>query len=221
MKKNFLVTLVILFSAGVLNAQTTASAASFSPFETAMLGNIKQLDTASTGTALIALANNFERIGKAEKTRWQPFYYAAYCYTVMAFLTQDKSNIDVLADKAEAFLQLAEANEKENSEITCLYAMINSCRILVDPVSRFQTKGKEVHMLLGQAKLQNVNNPRIYLLEARILMRTPDAFGGGKEIAKKSAELALEKFRAFTPESVIAPAWGETQVKSLLEKLKH
>lgn len=202
------------------NAQTAnTSVKHSSAFEAAMLANIRQLDTASNAASLMTLANNFERIGNAEKTKWEPFYYASYCYTVMAFMSPDKSKIDWLADKAEALLQQAEASNKNNSEISCMFAMINSCRILVDPVSRFQTKGKEVNMLLAQAMQENEGNPRIYLLQARMQLRTPEAFGGGKNVAKASAETALEKFKSFVPANAIAPAWGEQQAKALLVKI--
>ena len=165
------------------------------------------------------LANNFERIGNAEKNKWQPFYYAAYCYAAMAFQTGDKTAIDALADKAEAFTGLAESIENNNSEITTLMAMINSCRILVDPMGRFPTKGREVNDLLAKAKEQNDANPRIYLLQARMQLYTPEAFGGGKTLARQTAEKALQKFTHFQLPSSIAPNWGASQTQSLLDKI--
>ncbi|MGB8190821.1 MAG: hypothetical protein WCF67_02825 [Chitinophagaceae bacterium] len=220
MKKIILLSLVIVFICSCINAQTSSTAViKNTPFETAMLNNIKQLDTASTSTTLVTLANNFERIGNAEKTKWQPFYYASYCYTALAFMTPDKSQIDGLADKAEGLLQQAAEIEKSNSEISCMFAMINSCRIMVDPMSRFQTKGKEVQSFLAKAKEENPSNPRIYLLQARVQLRTPEGLGGGKNIAKASVETALDKFKSFTPDNIIAPVWGEQQARVLLEKI--
>ena len=196
-----------------------ASAMSQTAFESAMKANISQLDTVSSAEELINLANNFERIGNAEKTKWQPFYYAAYCYTALAFLSPDKTKIDPLADKAEAILQQAASIEKNNSEINCLFAMINSCRLTVDPMGRFPVKGQEIQMQLAKAKQENAENPRIYLLEARIQLRTPEGLGGGKKVAKESAELAVQKFKDFKPGNSIAPNWGSQQAKSLLEKI--
>lgn len=219
MKKLLLFSLSITMIV-VANAQTAVPKGTYSTaFESAMQSNIRQLDTASTAATLVNLANNFERIGNAEKVRWQPFYFAAYCYTAMAFLSPDKSKIDFLADKAEAVLQQAENLEKNNSEISCLFAMINSCRIMVDPISRFQVKGKEVHAQLAKAKQENPDNPRIYLLQARMLLRTPEGLGGGKTPARESAEVAVQKFQQFKPENSIAPTWGEQQAKSLLDKI--
>lgn len=160
MKKIIFLALVISSLHGIAKAQTAISKKEkTSAFESAMLNNFRQMDTAATASTFIALANNFERIGNAEKSKWQPFYYASYCYAAMAFMSPDKTKIDWLADKAEAFLQQAEAIEKNNSEISCLFAMINSCRIMADPVSRFQTIGKEVQIFLAKAKEENSKTP--------------------------------------------------------------
>lgn len=220
MKKILLSVFAVAIMILVANAQSVNKPVAYNAaFESAMQSNIRQLDTTSTATGFINLANNFERIGNVEKTKWQPFYYAAYCYTAMAFVSPDKSKIDFLADKAEAVLQQAEAIEKNNSEISCLFAMINSCRIMVDPVSRFQTKGKEVQALLAKATQENPNNPRIYLLQARMQLRTPEGLGGGKNVARETAGIAILKFKEFKPENSIAPNWGEQQAKSLLDKI--
>lgn len=219
MKKIISAVMFFVFFWSVAFEQTTATKKEFSSFESAMLQNIAQIDTASSPTVLITIANSFERIGQVEKTKWQPWYYASYCYTATAFMSPDKTKIDLLADKAESLLQRAEDIEKNNSEITTLLAMINSCRIMVDPVSRFQTKGKEVQELISKAKMENEHNPRIYLLQARVQLRTPEAFGGGKDIAKLTVEKAIEKFATFKPNDNISPNWGEAQAKSLLAKI--
>src|SRR3712207_3372794 len=113
MKKILLCVLSVVTIGVATNAQSSSKQVAYSTaFESAMQSNIRQLDTVSSAAGFINLANNFERIGDAEKTKWQPFYYAAYCYTAMAFMSPDKTKIDFLADKAEAVLQQAEAIEK-------------------------------------------------------------------------------------------------------------
>ena len=219
MKKVIVLAILCILFNSFAYAQSSVTKKDISSFESLMLQNIAQLDTTSSASALMGLANSFQRIAQVEKTKWEPSYYAAYCYTAMAFMTPDKTQIDLLADKAEVLCQQAEAIEQNNSEITTLFAMINSCRIMVDPVSRFQTKGKEVHDLIGKAKMENKQNPRIYLLQARMQLRTPEAFGGGKNIAKESAEIAIEKFGTFKPANIISPNWGEAQARSLLARI--
>ena len=218
MKKLCLI-ISFLLASHLTKAQITADTNTGAAFETAMLENIRQLDSASSTSEFVRLANSFERIAAAEKLKWQPFYYAAYCYTAMAFMSPDKTKIDDLADRAEAILQQAGTIEPNNAEVSCLFAMINSCRIMVDPVNRFQTKGKEVQAMLQKAKAENIDNPRIYLLEARMQLRTPEAFGGGKKIARESAEKAVAKFNNFIPHNAMAPNWGKGQAESLLAKI--
>ena len=68
--KKLIIIAVILITAGCkLFAQTSAEANTGinKKFITAMEVNLKLLDTASAPATFIMLANNFERIGKAEK----------------------------------------------------------------------------------------------------------------------------------------------------------
>ena len=217
MKKIILICILASFTF-LANAQGSDAKTS-TTFETVMIANIRQLDTASTAGTFTTLANTFERIGNVEKNKWQPYYYAAYCYTVLAFMS-DPSKVDMLADKSDSYLKKAIEIDNKNSEITVLAAMTTSCRIMVDPMTRFQSLNAEINALLEKAKAENADNPRIYLLQARILMRTPEAFGGGNKVASLALGKSLEKFAIFKPKSSIDPNWGAGQAKSLAEKLK-
>ena len=181
--------------------------------------NLKILDTASTPATLIMLANTFERIGNAEKKYWQPWYYAALCYGFMALKAPDKSMIDPLTEKAEAYLEKATLLSKDNSEISALQGMILNTKILVDPVTRWQTYSPQSTALLQSSKQQNPSNPRPYLIEARTKMFTPPAMGGGPDAARPIVEKALSNFKEFQPENSIAPVWGLEQTKLLQAKI--
>src|SRR5688572_31022188 len=107
MYKIFLISAILLFSGFASSAQGTNSAGPLNKdYLQAMETNIRQLDTASTGATFRSLANNFERIANAEKNKWEPFYYAAYCYGLMA-VNADPASIDMLADKADSYLAKA------------------------------------------------------------------------------------------------------------------
>ncbi len=82
MKKSIIIAAMLIAASCKLTGQTSAvsSADMSKKFVDAMEVNLKLLDTASAPATFIMLANNFERIGKAEKNQWQPFYYAAFCY---------------------------------------------------------------------------------------------------------------------------------------------
>jgi hypothetical protein len=218
MKKLITISFILIAGCYKLSAQPAAeeNKVSNDKFITAMETNLKMLDTANAPSTLIMLANNFERIGKAEQKQWQPFYYASFCYAMMASGAPDKTKIDFLAEKAESFLTLAEAIDKNNSEISTLHGMIIYSKILVDPISRWQTMGKEAAGYLAKAKEQNPANPRPYLIEGRATLYTPEALGGGAAAAKPIAEECIKKFDAFVPDNTIAPKWGKSSAKKLL-----
>src|SRR5688572_29386016 len=68
--------------------------------------------------------NAFERIGNAEQTRWEPFYYAAFGYTLMAANEKELSKKDPILDQAKANLDKAIALQPKNSEILAMDGFI-------------------------------------------------------------------------------------------------
>jgi hypothetical protein len=217
-KQIFIAGILIACSYNLLAQSSTETSNSLNPkFVAAMETNLKILDTASNPATMIMLANNFERIGKAEQKQWQPFYHAAFCYAIMALNIPDKSKVDPLADKAESYLTLADALTKNNSEISAIRAMLTYARILVDPTSRWQTMSKEAADFLAKAKEQNPANPRPYLIEANTKLRTPEGLGGGPKATKPVIEECWNKFTAFAPENSVAPNWGKGQAEKILK----
>lgn len=212
----FYATLIMI---GCSTAQPPASIQADKKFISAMESNIKILDTASTAVTYTLLANSFERIGNTEKKYWEPWYYAALCYGLMAVNTPDKSLIDPLAAKAEEYITKATAISKNNSEISALQGMISNTKILVDPISRWQTYSAEAAAFLTTAKEQNPLNPRPYLIEARTKLFTPAAMGGGPEAARPMIEKALENFTNFKAPNSIAPMWGLVSTQKLHSRI--
>lgn len=221
MKKIIVIAAIFIAANCKLLAQTSTETVTDmnKKFVAAMESNLQLLDTASSPSTFIMLANSFERIGKAEQKQWQPFYYAAFCYAIMAGNVPDKSKIDFLTEKAESHLATADALEKNNSEISSLYGMILYTRVLVDPISRWQTMGKEAINHLAKAKQQNTANPRPYLIEARAKLHTPEALGGGPKAAKSTIDECLDKFKTFVPENSIAPNWGKAQAEKMVQAI--
>lgn len=221
MKQFIFLTVIIVLSLESLTAQpqTDSGGAMNKKFTDAMEFNLKILDTASTGSTYMMLSNNFERIGNAEQKQWQPFYFAAFCFSSMAAGSPDKSKIDPLTDKAISILDKGDALSPNNSEISALRGMILYLRVQADPISRWQTMGKEAAEQLEKAKQQNPANPRPWLIEARAKLYTPEALGGGAKAAKPIAQLCVEKYRHFQPENNIAPNWGKPQAEKLLQSL--
>lgn len=219
MKRITLALLVFNLISCKISAQASAGDESTynSSYMQAMESAVKGIDTVTSQQSLLSHANQFERIARAEKNKWEPYYYAAYCYAIMAGKA-DKASIDILVDKADNLL--ASATElNDNSETSVLAAMIVANRIQVDPLSRFPEKSAELMALLEKAKQQNPGNPRSYYLLARVMIKVPEGFGGGKIVAKHNLQTAVEKYKIFVPASSIAPNWGSGNAATMLQSL--
>jgi len=183
----------------------------------AMKKNIALLDSAVQKGNIKELANNFERIGDAEKTQWLPYYYAAYCQVMAAYTEKDKSKVDAIADKAEEMVTKAETIAgKENSETAVIKSMIASSHMMVDPQSRYMKYAQASGSNIEKAKALDPTNPRPVYLEAQAAFYTPEAFGGGKTVAKPLFEKAIAMFDTFKPETELHPAWGKFMAQYFL-----
>jgi hypothetical protein len=213
MKKIILLTAIIGF-ASFSFAQSTK-------YESAMKSNISQLDSVMKTNNSIDLANNFIRIGDAEKTQWLPYYYAAFCDVVSALTEKDNTKKDALADKATELISKAETIlGKENSETDVIKSMIATAHMTVDPQSRYMTYASQIKENIEKAKALDPTNPRPYLLEAQNKFYTPEQFGGGKEVAKASFDKANDLYNSFKPESDLSPTWGKTTLDYFLAQYK-
>lgn len=203
--KQIIIILSMLF-AGQLMAQTK--------YESGMQKGLEQFAAAKSAEDMAAASAFFERIADAEKDKWLPYYYAAYANHLTGWMNP-KADKDKVAEKSKDLLSKAETLER-NAETYCMRQMIAIQQMNVDPMSRWQTYGTEASNALAEAKKIDTNNPRIYLLDGQTLMYTPEAFGGGKAVAKKLFEKALVMYASFKPASPMHPNWGKEQAAQLL-----
>ncbi len=210
--------LILIAAASFLAASVSAQS---EKYLAAMRNNIAAIDTSfKTPANLLNLANNFERIGNAEKNQWLPYYYAALCHVNYSYTEQDKSKIDGIADKAAALIEKADSLQPNNSEISCMKSMIASCHMMVNPMQRYMEYGQEINTNLETAMQQDPSNPRPEYLRGQGLKYTPEQFGGGCKTAKPILEASLEKYNKFKPASDIHPSWGKQRVEKLLGECK-
>lgn len=184
-------------------------------YEAAMAKGLEQIKSAKTAEDMSAVSSFFERVGDAEKDKWLPYYYAAYANYLVGWMNP-KADKDKIAEKCKDLITKAEVIEHDNSEIFCLRQMVAIQQMTVDPMTRWQTYGAEATRALESATKADPNNPRIYYLNGQTLMNTPEAFGGGKAIAKKLFEKSLELYKTFKPASPFHPDWGKDQAEKLL-----
>lgn len=210
----------IILAVAFLSAAAAVSAQS-ERYMAAMKNNIAAIDTSFRNPAnLLSLANNFERIANAEKNQWLPYYYAALCQVNYAYMEQDKSKIDAIADKATLLIDKADSLSPDNSEISCVKSMIASSHMMVNPMQRYMEYGAEINLHLDAAMKQDPNNPRPEYLKGQGLKYTPEQFGGGCATAKPVLQASLDKYNAFKPASELHPNWGKQRVELLLGECK-
>ncbi len=204
----------ILFSCLLLVA--LGSSAQSEKYLAAMEKNLHAFDTAAKTTAdYQMLANNFERIGDAEKTQWLPYYYAGLALANAGWADQ-KLDKDANSTRINTFCDKAEALDK-NSEIYVLRNMSATQQMLVDPQTRYMTYGVKASEYLNIAIKLNPDNPRIYYLQGESMFGTPAAFGGGKDKAKPLFEKALALYKVEKPKPMW-PNWGKERTEEQLAK---
>ena len=213
MKKLFLFTAISCF-ASLAFAQSDK-------YVSAMKTNISLTDSMMTRGNSTELANNFERIADAEKTQWLPYYYAAYCTITQAYTEQDNSKKDAIADKAKLLIDKAEAIlGKENSETDVIKSMIATAHMMVDPQSRYMQYGPESTGFIQKSEALDSTNPRPVLLQAESKFYTPEAYGGGKDVAKEFFDKANTLDQNFKPETELSPNWGKGAIAYFLSQYK-
>jgi hypothetical protein len=204
MKKLFVV--LSIFLLGNANAQK---------FEGAMEKGMLQFKEAKSSEEMLATSAFFERVADAEKDKWLPYYYAAQTQILAAWMNPN-SDKDKVAEKANSLILKAELISANNSEIYCLKQMTAVLQLTVDAMSRWQSYGAIASEAIAKAKAADASNPRPYVLEGQYLMNVPEAFGGGKAVAKKMLEKSLILLENFKPASPFHPNWGKEQATTAL-----
>ena len=180
-------------------------------YAAAMQKNLALFDSAKTTADFQSLSDGFVRIGDAEKTQWQPYYYAALALSTSGWMNnvdkdENAGKMNILIDKADA-LATADADK---SEIALMRNMSATQQMMVDPQSRYMQYGAAATAALQKAMKLNPNNPRSYYLQGMSLFNTPPQFGGGKDKAKPVFEKAVTLFNAEQPTG-FSPRWGKQQ----------
>lgn len=217
MKPNLIILSITLISLVLWSMQAMGQE---DPYTSAMRSAIEMMEQASEPGELAESANRFERIARAEKSRWMPYYYASFSLISMSYDESDGGQRDLILDRAQDLLDLALELEPKESELHVLQAFLYPSRIIIDPMGRGMTYMEKIFASLETAKALNPENPRSYFLEGINKLNLPPSFGGGADVAKPILEVALVKFEAFTNEDPLWPSWGEDTTQTELEKLQ-
>lgn len=185
-----------------------------------MLKNIDATYQAKTVAEYQDAANAFERIAAAEKTKWEPFYYAAFSYITMANVETESAKKDAYLDLATKDLDKAKAIKANDSEITALEGFIYMIRVTVDPASRGQEYSSKAFRSFSTAVALNPENPRALALLAQMQYGTAQFFGSSTVEACGTVDKSLQKFETFKAENALAPQWGKQFAEGLKSHCK-
>ncbi len=201
-----LITLCIALFTGILSAQ--------SPYESGMK---KAFDLWSSQKPQEAV-NLFERIAKAEKDNWIPYYSAAQVNIVTSFSMKDKKRIVALLEKAQEHLNEARSLSINNVEILVLEALLNTSKMITDPRTLGATLSPKIEGIYQKALAMAPDNPRVISSYAEWKM------GGAKFFGKDPMQFCPDLKKALTlfkneKESVpFYPNWGKDRTAMLVKK---
>jgi tetratricopeptide (TPR) repeat protein len=186
----------------------------------AMQKNIEVVYKAKSVEEIQAAVHAFERIGDAEKSKWEPFYYAAYGHLMIALRVDDPATKDKQLDRALETLEKASAVNPGESEIVALEGFIHMIRVSVDPASRGQQYSGLAMQTFGKAIAMDPENPRALVLMAQMQYGTAQFFGAPATEACGTLNKALEKFETYKSTNPLAPVWGKQIAKGMKAQCK-
>ncbi len=185
-----------------------------------MTRSIDSIYQAQTMEELQASINAMQRIGNAEKSKWEPHYYVAFGYILMANLEQEGNKKDAFLDLAGASLgQSTKLNENE-SEIVALDGFIQMIRVTVDPAARGAQYSGKAFQAYQKALALNPENPRALGLMAQMQYGMAQFFKAPTDEACAMARKALEKFDTYKSDNPVGPQWGRGMTEGLLKNCK-
>jgi hypothetical protein len=185
-----------------------------------MQRNIDSVYKAKTIQNIQNSVNALERIGDAEKTKWEPFYYASFGYVMMATREKVGATKDSYLDLALKANEKAKALQPNESEIIAMEGFIHMIRVTVDPASRGQQYSGLAFQAFGKAVGMNPENPRALALLAQMQFGTARFFGSSTTEACGTNSKALEKFDTFKSENALAPQWGRGMAEEMKSQCK-
>jgi tetratricopeptide (TPR) repeat protein len=186
----------------------------------AMQKNIQALYEAKTIDEYQTSINAFERIAGVEKDKWEPIYYTAFGYALIAVRETAADQKDAKLDLALQSIKKATQLSPNESEIITLEGFIHMIRLSIDPASRgVQYAGLAMQYFQTALKI-NPENPRALSLLAQLQFGTAEFFGSSTSEACATANAALVKFDTFKSENPLAPQWGRSRTEKLIENCK-
>jgi hypothetical protein len=208
------------FSTILLLFMATTVGLSNDKYQEVMQKSILAVYQGKTPDELQPAINTLERVGGAEKTKWEPFYYAAFGYIMMATKEVDLAKKDRDLDLAMVDLDQAKLLVPKESEVVALEGFIHMIRLSVDPGTRGQQYSGLAMQAFAKAVALDPENPRALALMSQMQFGTAKFFNSSTDEACTTAQKAIEKFEVADQVNPLAPQWGKEMAMRLLEQCK-
>ena len=211
---------IILILASTLAVSCITSAFGNDQYLEAMQKSIAAVYHASSIEQYQHEINTLQRIAAAEQKRWEPAYYAGFCYLMMANLETDVRKKDRYLDEAMISIQRAKQAAGEESEVLTLEGFVYMMRVAVDPGARGPEFAPLAMQTFGSAIQANPENPRALTLMARMQYGTAEFFGSSTSEACENVNKARFMFETYKSENALAPQWGKSIAEALMQQCK-
>ena len=180
------------------------------PFEKAMGANIPQVFSSESPEALTNVINKLNRIGAAEKDRWEPHYYVAFGYLRMSQMMEAPADKDKFLDLAMKSVETAAEIQPNDSELEAMRGFIIMIQLTVDPGTRGMTHSPLAMAAFQKAVALNPENPRAHYLLGQMQYGTAQFMGGDTSEACGSLATAVELYdKGDQSDNPFAPTWGQ------------
>ena len=210
MKKKITTVIMFVITICMLNISVYASA----DFDKAMKKAKKNLTTAMNkydASLLMKSRGEFERILQLKEKVWLVNYYIAladYNLATTSMLSENKSDLQKYTESGIAVINKSIDEYPEFADAFVLLEALNFNRWQFE-----QEKMQEIIAATASADESAValdkNNPRLLMLNGMASFYTPEAFGGGYNVAIPKLEKSIAAFETRKEVSDLYPEWGE------------
>lgn len=163
----------------------------------------------------------FERIAKAEPTKWLPPFYAAQIEILGAFGIKDETKLTAKLNKAQQFLNDATSNSDNNPEIIIAQALLNTAYIAFDGQKYGMTLSGKNTQLYAKALEIDPKNPRVILGNAEWNMGAARFFGKSTKPYCDEIKRAIKLAKEEKIEEEFYPKFQEKRAEEVLKQCEN
>ncbi len=209
MKTKITSMIILLIMISFISVKSNAS----SDFDKAMLKAKKNLKAAmdkSDATQLVKVRGEFERILQLKEKTWLVNYYIALSDYGLGTASMVKEDNAGLKKYTQSGIEVINKSIDEYPDFADSYVLLEALNF-----NRWQYEQEKMQEIISatagadeSASKLDKNNPRLLMLNGMSSFYTPEAFGGGVDVAIPKLEKSVEAFKTRKEISELYPDWG-------------